>query len=61
MSARSKPKPATENSYIIRCGQFTIIECGNGKLWLQKRGGEGMETSEAMFEKLIAKFFKKEF
>lgn len=61
MKRKRTPKPARGSSNVVRVGVYTIVQCDNGKIWLQKRGGEGMETSEAMFAAVIARFFKKEF
>lgn len=59
-----KPKSefrAAREMVFIHVGQFRIGECGDGKVWIQKDDGEGMETAEAKFEQVVEKFFEKEF
>lgn len=48
-------------THLVRCGRFVIIEADPGRIWLQKRGGEGMETTEEKLSKAISKFFDTEF
>lgn len=46
--------------YQFLLGEFTIIFKTNG-IWLERRGGEGMDLHPGKLEKLLKKYWEKEF
>lgn len=45
----------------VRCGDYVISRVGADKLWIQSVSGEGMELSEAQFERLVGEAFARWF
>jgi hypothetical protein len=45
----------------VKAGIFTICKQGEGTVWIQCDDGEGVEFSEAAFEKAVAELYSREF
>jgi hypothetical protein len=45
----------------VDIGPFRVCDMGPGRLWLQHRGGEGMECADTAIEELLSKFWQENF
>jgi hypothetical protein len=45
----------------ISVGEFTLLERSNGRFWIERQGGEGMEISAKEAEKMLADHWKEHF
>lgn len=45
----------------LTVGEYTITHIVDGSYWISRDGGEGMQTTDEKFEKLIDEFYVREF
>lgn len=54
-------KPARASCDSVKIGAFMLQRLGNGRVYLRRGAGEGMETDEARLEGWLEKFWHREF
>lgn len=55
------PAPAPDREGVLAIGDFTLSCPRPGKVWIARRGGEGMQTDEAKLAAVLRQFYEAEF
>lgn len=61
MRAKKSEKRKANRARYFALGHFLLMHLPGGKVWLMRLDGEGMETTEEKLNRLLKRFWRREF